>query len=477
MTEAVRARSGAQKAGAGAAGNLPTGMRGRAASDPAKAARRAARGPAFPWTTPADLKAQLDRLWQRGDIPRALIEARAEVQGQAPSQTTPAEQTTAAGQAGLPLPVAAFPLEISVKRPSARELAERFGDVMEWVDTLREESRPRRGFGYELRWQAVKSRVHGANHIPAAAVFPTPDDALRFLGRESDAARLRQLAGTILAQFPALSAWVLRRPLQVLAHQDKWDQLLAVLLWFVRHPRPGLYLRQLDVPGVDTKFIEAHRGLVGELLDLVLPPWVVDALASSVTGFAARYGLRQEAPLIRFRLLDTRLHIKGLTDLAVLPEEFARLDTGARRVFITENRTNGLAFPAMAGSIVIFGLGYGAERLGDVPWLQQCEVWYWGDIDTHGFGILNRLRAVLPHVRSFLMDRETLMAHRSLWVREPDGKRYDGEPTRLTTEEYTLFDDLRRDLLGPQVRLEQERIRWGWLELRLAALPSPPARA
>ncbi len=89
----------------------------------------------------------------------------------------------------------------------------------------------------------------------------------------------------------------------------------------------------------------------------------------------------------------------------------------------------------------------------------------------------NRLRAVLPHVRSFLMDRETLMAHRSLWVREPDGKRYDGEPTRLTTEEYTLFDDLRRDLLGPQVRLEQERIRWGWLELRLAALPSPPARA
>jgi hypothetical protein len=43
---------------------------------------------------------------------------------------------------------------------------------------------------------------------------------------------------------------------------------------------------------------------------------------------------------------------------------------------------------------LIFGLGYGLDRLADVPWLERCEVWYWGDIDTHGVGILDRLRAV-----------------------------------------------------------------------------------
>jgi len=28
-----------------------------------------------------------------------------------------------------------------------------------------------------------------------------------------------------------------------------------------------MYLRQLDVPGVDTKFIERHRAVLGELLE------------------------------------------------------------------------------------------------------------------------------------------------------------------------------------------------------------------
>src|SRR5690606_28937547 len=141
-------------------------------------------------------------------------------------------------------------------------------------------------------------------------------------------------------------------------------------------------------------------------------------------NFAVRYGLRQEAPLIRFRILDPDLYIAGLSDLAVLPREFAGLQLGARRVFITENRINGLAFPAFPQSLVIFGLGYGIDRLADIPWLKEVDVWYWGDIDTHGFGILNRLRAALPGVRSFLMDRETLLSHRELWVQEPVGKRY-----------------------------------------------------
>src|SRR5690606_13300583 len=130
----------------------------------------------------------------------------------------------------------------------------------------------------------------------------------------------------------------------------------------------------------------------------------------------------------------------------------------------TENRINGLAFPDVPRSLVVFGLGYGLDRLADIDWLHHVDVWYWGDIDTHGFGILNRLRAGLPHARSFLMDRETLEAHRDLWVTEPADKRYDGEPTRLTEDEYALFSDLRHDRLGERVRLEQERIRCGWLQ-------------
>ena len=81
------------------------------------------------------------------------------------------------------------------------------------------------------------------------------------------------------------------------------------------------------------------------------------------------------------------------------------------RVFITENEINGLAFPDVPGSLVIFGLGYGLDRLSEVSWLHRREVHYWGDIDTYGFHILDRLRALFPAARSFLMDRETLLEH------------------------------------------------------------------
>src|SRR5690606_29459405 len=100
------------------------------------------------------------------------------------------------------------------------------------------------------------------------------------------------------------------------------------------------YLRQLDIPGVDTKFIEAHRGLLMELLDVVLPEAAVDRTAVGVRAFNARYGLRSEPALMRFRLLDPALYVQGrLSDLSLPAEEFAALELGVRRVVITENRT------------------------------------------------------------------------------------------------------------------------------------------
>ena len=46
----------------------------------------------------------------------------------------------------------------------------------------------------------------------------------------------------------------------------------------------------------------------------------------------------------------------------------------------------------------------------------------WGDIDTHGFAILDQLRGILDSVQSLLMDRETLFAFLSQWGREADNR-------------------------------------------------------
>jgi len=126
---------------------------------------------------------------------------------------------------------------------------------------------------------------------------------------------------------------------------------------------------------------------------------------------------------------------------------------------------NFLAFPSMPDSIVIFGAGYGFEMLAQAVWLRRCAIHYWGDIDTHGFVILDQLRAHLSHTKSFLMDRETLMAHELQWVREPSPIRRD--PARFSTEELELFEDLRDDRMHPAIRLEQERIRFSWIKTAL----------
>lgn len=135
---------------------------------------------------------------------------------------------------------------------------------------------------------------------------------------------------------------------------------------------------------------------------------------------------------------------------------------------------NGLSFPECPGSLVIFGLGSGANSLVDVPWLREAEVYYWGDIDTYGFAILSRLRVFLPLARSFLMDEQTLLAHRELWGREEAGQRFAKDLERLTAEEKVLFQALRENRWGQNVRLEQERIAFGHILRQVSKLSTTP---
>ena len=401
------------------------------------------------WTQADDIKHQLERRWQRGQI-----------------------------LAGRLQDEALFPLQLTLKKPDARALSDHFNAVRLWIQSLIKGSKRQRGFGYEIEWRTIKHRVHGRNRIPTAVVIPTQDDALRLIGKTRAVRRFDSLSETTLARFPALAPRLACKPLTLLEHADDWNSILAVVDYFSSHPRPGLYLRQLDIPGVDSKFIEARRGLIGELLDCVLPEHAIDTDASGVKGFNRRYGLRQAPPLIRFRLLDPALFIHGLSDLSIPPEQFATLQLPVKRVFITENKINGLAFPDVRDALVIFGLGYGLDRLKDIVWLHQVPLHYWGDIDTHGFAILNRLRASFPEAASLLMDRETLMAHRNLWGQEPSIDRFDGELSRLNESEQSLFTDLKYNRLADGVRLEQERIGFGWLHSRLADLDQircPPA--
>lgn len=401
------------------------------------------------WTTPADLRAQVQKLWDKGELLRALLREE-------------------------PMP----PRRLRLATPCSAELTERFDEVRAWMKTLAGATR------YRVVQREFRHRVLGACAVPDEIWLDTLDDALAVIGKQQDAQRFADVVQRTRAQQPLLMPWLEKRPLTALELAHEWPRLLAVVAWLQAHPRPGIYLRQVDVPGVDSKFIEAHRGVLGELLDLALPAHAIDATATGVSRFCQRYGFKDKPLRIRFRLLDATLacDAQGLLpahadhDITLTQADFARLLLPVQRVFITENEVNFLAFPAQRASMVVFGAGYGFDALAQAHWLHACRLAYWGDIDTHGFAILDQLRALFPQVQSLLMDRATLLAHASQWVDEPQPTQR--ELTRLTAAEAALYGDLCSHRWGQRVRLEQERVAFGCLAQALAGLDEPmPTRA
>lgn len=382
------------------------------------------------WTMASDLRAQVQRLWDRGDLLRAAVSD-----------------------------AIAWPLRLNLRTPGAADLSDRFEAVRDWVRSIADTPQVR------IEWREWHHRVQGTQRLPSAAWLDSLQDALTCIGKTRQAQGFQSLWQRTASAQPALLAWLSRRPLQALDLADRWERLLAVVAWLKAHPRPDVYLRQVDALGVDSKFIEAHRGVLTELLDLALPPGAIEAGARGAAQFARRFGFLDKPVRIRFRLLDPALPslpgCQGLPDIALDAASFAALAVPVEHVFVTENETNFLAFPQMPGGLAVFGAGYGWEPLARAEWLHRCRLHYWGDIDTHGFVILDRLRSHFPHAASFLMDRETLLAHRPHWGEEPEPARHD--LLRLTTEEAAVYDDLRFDRLQPRLRLEQERVGFGWL--------------
>ena len=410
------------------------------------------------WSSAPDLRAQLLRLWERGELLRAGLPAGNEAgEGGRGAAALPTAES-AAGSAGR----GRFPLRLTLKTPSPDDITHRFDAVRAWVAAITSTPHVR------LEWQEVRHRVQGSQRLPASAWVDRLDDALAWIGKRAEYARFRALHAETATRQPLLLAWLEKRPLRALALAAEWSRVLDVVAWLQAHPRPGLYLRQVDLPGIHTKFIESHRSVLTELLDLALPQAAIDPLRTGAQQFAARYGFRDKPGHIRFRVLDPALALlPGVEcpDLALDADSFARLRLEVARVFITENETNFLAFPRIDKAIVIFGAGYGWEALARSAWLQRRPIHYWGDIDTHGFAILAQLRARFAHVESLLMDRATLLAHEALWGREDSPRPAD--VSRLTAEERSLYEDLRDHRIRPSLRLEQEHIGFGWLEKAL----------
>jgi hypothetical protein len=365
-----------------------------------------------------------------------------------------------------------FPCAVSFRKHTAQEWLDSFAEIRSAVAALEARSKIETGAGYTLVLREASHHKLGKLRIPDAITFDSIEDLAACAG-ETDALRqFRRIARLITEREPRLLPWLVDRPLLVLQSEPILARLLDTVAYLLAHPRPNRYARELGIPGVDSKFMETNRRVLADCLDRLLPTEVIDRTVQGLAdhGFERRYGLRFEEPQVRFRWLDLSRAFCGLSDATVPLPQLAAYAPLCDQVLITENKINFLTLPQHADTLALLGSGYAIDLLRRIPWLADRHVYYWGDLDTHGFAILSRLRRHLPNTRSFLMDRETLMNHKELWTEELSATRVLCDLEFLDPNERAVYDDLRHDRLGDRVRLEQERLSYQLVERAVSDL-------
>ncbi|HEY9871203.1 MAG TPA: Wadjet anti-phage system protein JetD domain-containing protein [Candidatus Obscuribacterales bacterium] len=344
-----------------------------------------------------------------------------------------------------------WPISINLRPPSEEQARQQLETLRNWIGAWKEWKG-----SAEVSWRERQWRILGTQRLPERIAFANPDQIARCIGQDATWQRAKNRLCRFTERWPALGNKMvaLSDVLEGYADADV-DRLEALISWVENNPQSHLYPRQLPIPGLDSKWFERHSGAIA-------------ILVSALRGDTGAYpnveslcGLLTPPERLRMRLLDPALRqaFAGLGDIASPIEQLASLRLNIAIVFIVENLQTGLSFGDLPGSVVLMAKGYGIQAVHRFAWLVSAQCYYWGDIDTHGFAILNGLRMHVPHVRSLMMDEHTLHRHAGLWGDEP--RQHPAERLScLTPEEHAVYDGLKQQRWGPNVRMEQERVDW-----------------
>ena len=230
-----------------------------------------------------------------------------------------------------------------------------------------------------------------------------------------------------------------------------WSDICLCAEWLNKNQDSKLYIREIPLP-VHTKFIEQNSKLIQSLTEK----------SDSILSFEETFGLKTKPCSVRFRSLSEKVSLPfsmtNLSECQIPIKDFECLDKKfsdqIKNIFIVENEMVYLTFPKVPNSICIWGHGYTVNSLNNVKWFNSKRIYYFGDLDEHGFDILSSYRRFYSNIRSFCMDNDTWNKYQEYAV---EGKILDGNkiPENLTIDEKAVFTILHNSLKN---RIEQERI-------------------
>ena len=325
------------------------------------------------------------------------------------------------------------------------------------IQSITSQSKAKKGFGYTLEFQQVKTKYLGVQDLPTSIYFDSKNDFLKFLGKEEEVELFVESIREIRKTFPQLEEWIIKNATKVIQNQTEWKSILKVCQYFKQNPKPNLYIRELPIR-VHTKFLERNQSVIKELLDVLIS----EHINTDEKLFERRFNLKYAEPQIRFKVLDKEISQKffsGIDDLAIPVSQFEILNLPVEKIIVLENKTSfytALTLPKINKSIALFGSGFSVYNLKNVQWFKNKELLYWGDIDAQGFEILSQFRGYFPHTKSVLMDKQTF---------DKFFENDKGTPTNILTKlnltynEQELYDTLKKN----NWRLEQEKIPFDYV--------------
>lgn len=385
-----------------------------------------------------------------------------------------------------------FPLEIkSDKGKTSGNLSEREKEI----SALIEKSKNKTGRGWELLFEEVKTKSNGTQSAIKSIRFSSEEDFLSAVKKRAETKNFENALEVLksglrfenqASRSEKLFDWATHHFSDLTSSHEKdfWHNICLCVNFLVQNPETQKYIRELPLQ-VHTKFIENNKSLIHSLTEICHPEkqnchseFISESVETtqSKLSFEKLHGLKEKPVLVRFRALsdDAPLFFGSLSvseillpleDFALLPKSGAL--SSIKKIFVVENEMVYLTFPKVKNALCVWGHGFTAVELKNAAWLSDFELYYFGDLDEHGFLILSDFRKYFPRAVSFCMNFETLNQFGEFRV---EGKTLAGNsiPENLTEDETQVFLELRKDKI--KNRLEQERISNEWILQKLENL-------
>jgi hypothetical protein len=333
-----------------------------------------------------------------------------------------------------------FPWEVRFGRA---DTSETLGNLRRQIEALLEGSREKVGFGYQVALVSRRLRLHDEQLMPDRVWFETQVDYLRFINQEMQLRSIEREFAALAENAPEAAQWLRERSRTYFRRVTEAGGRALGLAVHALHsnPQPKCFAREIPLPDVSGKFIEDRVRLIAEILQgIKSPAW------READNPHAQLGLRTAPRMLRTMVLDG-----GRLDYGVNETRFA-VPAAISRLLVVENLRSFMTLPDIPGTLAVFGEGRAAEALHRIAPSVTVPLYYWGDMDPHGYSILNALRADYPAAKSVLMDYPAFKRYSSLLAK--CSVPVNSEFERLTEDEKLAAGETCRIQKG----IEQEKI-------------------